>query len=42
MPDRAVAFGPRHIETQFFVEVIESYRLEIVDATDRDPAAHLR
>src|SRR5215472_8844120 len=42
MPDRAVAFGLRHIETQLLVEVIEPYRLKIVNAADRDSAAHLR
>src|SRR5205823_599510 len=35
MPDRAVAFGLRHIETQLLVEVIEPDRLQIVAAADR-------
>jgi hypothetical protein len=39
MPDRAVAFGLGHIETQLLVEVVEPDRLQIVDAADRDPDA---
>jgi hypothetical protein len=41
MPDRAVAFGLGRIETQLLVEVIEPNRLQIENAADRHPAAHL-
>jgi hypothetical protein len=40
MPDRAVAFRLGRIESELLVEVIEADRLQLVDAADRDPAAH--
>jgi hypothetical protein len=39
MQERAIALCLRRVETQPLVEIIEPYRLQIVDSADRESAA---